>query len=103
MNISRIRDIVIDKDLPDEAKHYKLIFEISKDEHAVETVLELLAAERRRKGKMISEMNALLSQGDVMLDNPELNRGNFFQQKVKEFYSEWKEFVNHLYRQTKQQ
>lgn len=98
MDIKKIRQIVIE-DLIDEATKRLLIIDvISEDPEAIVDVLEILNSERKRKKKMISEMNELISKSDVALENPKLNKDTFINKEISEFYKRWDSFVKHLWK-----
>lgn len=97
MDINKIRTIVNSNDgiISDAEKRGLIIAVIAEDERAIIDVLEILASERRKKKELISEFSTLLSKADAALDSPKLNKNDFIQKEVEEFYVKNKDYVIH--------
>jgi hypothetical protein len=74
---------------------------IAMDERAIPDILDILASERKNKKELISDFNTLLSKADSALDSPKLNKGNFIQAEVKDFYVKNKDYVRHNWKDYK--
>lgn len=101
MDIEKIKEVVNNPFIPEEMKRSGILKEIARDKTAIGDILGILDHERSRSKELIVEMNVLLSQADVALDNKKLNKGDFIQAKVKTFYENWKDYVNHCFREYK--
>lgn len=75
-----------------------LLIELSKDEDVIPSILEMLNTERDNKNILIKDMNVLLSQSDTIIENPKLNKSNFFQDKISEFYKKYSNYVTHCFK-----
>lgn len=72
-----------------------LLIAIAAEPEAIPTVLQILDNERKHKNELITEMNALLSIADTIIEEPKLNRDNFIRKRVDDFYEKYKEDVGH--------
>lgn len=94
MDIDKIRVIVNNGILPADVIERKVIELIAEDEKAIVDVLALLNSERQRKERLLMEMNTLLSKSFVGLKEPKINKDNFIQKEIIEFYRNHKKIVS---------
>jgi len=97
MDLQKIKDIV-NSDLDNKSKEYKVLGVLAKDKKAIPTILEMLDRERKIKEEVQSEMNLLLSKAHIGLDNKKFNSGNFMQKEIIEFYTKYKDYVGHCFK-----
>jgi hypothetical protein len=97
MNLQELKSI-INSELSDELKESQIIYSLSKDENIIPIIMELLERERIFKKELSSDMNLLLSKAHVGLDNKKLNEDNFMQKEIVEFYTKYKGYVGHCFK-----
>lgn len=97
MDLAKIKSILLTNDgiITEVEKRAMVIAVIAMDERAIPDILDILAAERKKKKELISDFNTLLSKVDSALDTPKLNKGGFIQAEVKDFYIKNKDYVRH--------
>lgn len=72
-----------------------LLIAIASDKKAIPIILNMLHEERNHKNELITEMNALLSVADTIIEEPKLNRDNFIRKRIDDFYEKYKPDVAH--------
>lgn len=94
MNLKVIKEIVNSDNI-----HWEqlLLIAIAADKEAIPNVLVILDNERQHKNELISEMNALLSITDTIIEEPKLNRDNFIRKRIDDFYEKYKDDVSHCF------
>ena len=97
MNLKELKSI-INSDLPDEVIKSEIINSIAKDENVIITIMKVLESERKFKSEMYSEMNLLLSKSHIGLDNKKYNQNNFMQKEIVEFYTKYRGYVGHCFK-----
>jgi hypothetical protein len=97
MNLKELKSI-INSDLPDEVIKLAVINSIAKDENVIITIMKVLEREREFKKEIHSEMNLLLSKAHIGLDNKKFNEGNFMQKEIVEFYTKYRGYVGHCFK-----
>lgn len=103
MNLKTIKAILNEDMLSDDHKESLIFHEMSKDSKVLPRLLAILDEERQRNKEIMRDMNALLGKADVALDNKKLNKDNFIQREVKEFYVKWKDIISHCFRDYKKE
>lgn len=98
MNIKELKSI-INSNLSDEVIKLQIINSLAKDENVITLVMKILESERQFKKEMNEEMNLLLSKAHVGLDDKKFNKGNFMQQEIIEFYTKYKGYIGHCFKQ----
>lgn len=94
MNIKKIKEI-LEAGYPDDVSEHLIINTISEDEDVVPTIMKILDAERKRKRKLISDMNLELSRAHIGLENPKVNKGHFMDKEILKFYLRNKDQIGH--------
>ena len=97
MNLKLLKSI-LNQDLPEEIQENLIINVLSKDENVVPLVMKIINAERNFKKQLTSEMNNLLGKLDCGLTNPKLNKDNFMQKEVEDFYKKYKGIVSNNFK-----
>lgn len=97
MDLKKIKSI-INSNLPDEVVESEIINLIAKDENVIITMMKVLETERKFKSEMYSEMNLLLSKSHIGLDNKKYNQDNFMQKEIIEFYTKYRGYVGHCFK-----
>lgn len=97
MNIEKIKEIV-NADLPDEWKRRGVIAVLADDKNVIADVLSILDHERDQSKELITDMNVLLSKADTALTTPKLNKDNFIQGEIAQFYTKWSKRVFHVFK-----
>lgn len=83
MNLEKIKEIVNAGNINWE---FMLLYEISKDEKAIPSIMQILDAERRDNKELIQDLNAMLSKAHLGLEKPQINKGGFMQKEIRDFY-----------------
>jgi phosphomannomutase len=96
MNIQKIRKIFEQGWGDEDAKHL-LIKTLAEDEDAIVTVLEILDYERKRRKKLLAEMNLELSRAHLTIEKPEINKDDFVIKNIIKFYRRNKDQVSHVF------
>ena len=97
MDIKKIREIV-NSELSDEYTEKMIIDVISKDEKVIPMIMKILEEERLYKNEVYSEMNLLLSKAHLGLENKKYNSDGFMQKEIVEFYTKYKGYVGHCFK-----
>ncbi len=97
MDIKHIQEVV-NSTLSDEQKETLIIDILSQDEKIIPLIMRILDTERKRKDKMTSEMNVLLSKAHIGLDDAKFNSNGFMQKEIVAFYKKWQVFVGHCFK-----
>ncbi|MCC6683438.1 MAG: hypothetical protein IT247_00045 [Bacteroidia bacterium] len=97
MDIKKIREIV-NSELSDEYTEKMIIDVISKDEKVIPIIMKILEDERLYKNEVYSEMNLLLSKAHLGLENKKYNSDGFMQKEIIEFYTKYKGYVGHCFK-----
>ena len=97
MNLQELKSI-INSGLPDDVVKSKIINSIAKDENVIITIMKVLESERKFKNEIHDEMNVLLSKAHIGLDDKKFNYGNFMQKEIIEFYTKYKGYVGHCFK-----
>src|SRR5690606_13690207 len=97
MNIQELKSI-INSGLPDDIVKSEIINSLAKDENVIPVVMEILERERQFKKEIHDEMNVLLSKAHIGLDDKKFNDGNFMQKEIIEFYTKYKGYVAHCFK-----
>jgi hypothetical protein len=97
MNLQELKSI-INSGLPDDVVKSKIINSIAKDENVIPVVMKILERERQFKKEIHEEMNVLLSKAHVGLDDNKFNEGNFMQKEIIEFYTKYKGYIGHCFK-----
>lgn len=97
MNIKELKEI-INSSLPEEIIKSEIINSIAKDENAIPTIMLILERERKFKKQISDEMNLLLSKAHTGLDNRKFNDGDFMQKEIIDFYTKYKGYVGHCFK-----
>lgn len=97
MNLEELKTI-INSDLSDTVKKSEIINSLAKDENVIPVVMRILESEREFKKEVQTEMNLLLSKAHIGLDEKKLNKGDFIQKEIVEFYTKYKGVVGHCFK-----
>lgn len=97
MNLQELKSI-INSGLPDEVVKSEIINSLAKDENVIPVVMKILERERQFKKEIHEEMNVLLSKAHIGLDDKKFNDGNFMQKEIIEFYTKYKDYVGHCFK-----
>lgn len=97
MDIKKIREIV-NSELSDEYTEKMIINVISKDEKVIPMIMKILEDERLYKNEVYSEMNLLLSKAHLGLENKKYNSDGFMQKEIIEFYTKYRGYVGHCFK-----
>jgi hypothetical protein len=97
MDIKLIREVV-NSSADDGTIEYMIIQILAQDEKVIPTIMDILAAERKKKSKLITEMNMQLSRADIGLGDNELNEDGFMQEEIRKFYAKFKDQVGHCFK-----
>ncbi len=97
MNLQELKSI-INSGLSDDVIKSEIINSLAKDENVITVVMKILESERRFKKEIHEEMNLLLSKAHVGLDDSNFNEGNFMQKEIIEFYTKYKGYVGHCFK-----
>jgi hypothetical protein len=97
MNLQKLK-VIINSVLPDNTKEQQIIGILAEDEKVFSLLMKILDAERTFKKELTSDMNLLLSKAHIGLDNKKFNEGNFMQKEIVEFYTKYKGFVGHCFK-----
>lgn len=97
MNIKELKSI-INSGLPDDIIKSEIINSLAKDENVIQDVMRILERERQLKKEIHNEMNVLLSKAHIGLDNKKFNECNFIQKEIIDFYTKYKEYIGHCFK-----
>ena len=97
MNIKELKSI-INSGLPDDVIKSEIINSLAKDENVIPVVMRILERERQFKKEIHNEMNVLLSKAHIGLDDKKFNGGNFIQKEIIDFYTKYKGYVGHCFK-----
>ena len=97
MNLQELKSI-INSGLSDDVIKSEIINSLAKDENIIPIVMKILERERQFKKEIHDEMNVLLSKAHVGLDDKKFNDGNFMQKEIIEFYTKYKCYVGHCFK-----
>lgn len=97
MNLQELKSI-INSGLPDDVVKSEIINSLAKDENVIPVVMKILERERQFKKEIHEEMNVLLSKAHIGLDDKKFNEGNFMQKEIIEFYTKYKGYVGHCFK-----
>ena len=97
MNLQELKSI-INSGMPDDVVKSEIINSLAKDENIIPVVMKILERERQFKKEIFEEMNVLLSKAHVGLDDKKFNDGNFMQKEIIEFYTKYKDYVGHCFK-----
>ena len=97
MNIKELKSI-INSGLPDDVIKSEIINSLAKDENVIPVVMRILERERQFKKEIHNEMNVILSKAHIGLDDKKFNNGNFIQKEIIDFYTKYKGYVGHCFK-----
>lgn len=97
MNLQELKSI-INSGLPDDVIKSEIINSLAKDENVIPVVMKILERERQFKKEIHEEMNTLLSKAHIGLDNKKLNKEDFIQKEIVDFYTKYKGYVGHCFK-----
>ncbi len=97
MNLQELKSI-INSGLPDDVVKSEIINSLANDENVIPVLMKILERERQFKKEIHEEMNLLLSKAHVGLDDNKFNDGNFMQKEIIEFYTKYKGYVGHCFK-----
>ena len=97
MNIKELKSI-INSGLSDDVIKSEIINSLAKDENVIPVVMRILERERQIKKEIHNEMNVLLSKAHIGLDDKKFNEGNFIQKEIIDFYTKYKGYVGHCFK-----
>ena len=97
MNIKELKSI-INSALPDDVIKSEIINSLAKDENVIPVVMRILERERQFKKEIHNEMNVILSKAHIGLDDKKFNEGNFIQKEIIYFYTKYKGYVGHCFK-----
>lgn len=97
MNIKELKSI-INSGLSDDVIKSEIINSLAKDENVIPVVMRILERERQFKKEIHNEMNVLLSKAHIGLDDKKFNEGNFIQKEIIDFYTKYKGYVGHCFK-----
>lgn len=99
MNLKLITEIISSPALEQEQKENLILLEIAKNERALPYVLEILAAERRDRRELISDMNMELSRAHTIIRDKKFFRKmqEFVDDEIIKFYQKYKAVVGHCF------
>ena len=97
MNIKELKSI-INSALPDDVIKSEIINSLAKDENVIPVVIRILERERQFKKEIHNEMNVILSKAHIGLDDKKFNEGNFIQKEIIDFYTKYKGYVGHCFK-----
>lgn len=97
MNLQELKSI-INSGLPDDVVKSEIINSLAKDENIIPIIMKILERERQFKKEIHEEMNLLLSKAHVGLDDKKFNADNFMQKEIIEFYTKYKDYVGHCFK-----
>jgi hypothetical protein len=97
MNLQELKSI-INSGSSDDVIKSEIINSLAKDENVIPVVMKILERERQFKKEIHQEMNLLLSKAHVGLDNKKFNEEDFIQKEIIEFYTKYKGYVGHCFK-----
>ena len=97
MNLQELKSI-INSGLPDDVIKSEIINSLAKDENVIPVMMKFLERERQFKKEIHEEMNVLLSKAHVGLDKKKFNKDNFMQKEIIKFYTKYKGYVGHCFK-----
>ena len=97
MNIKELKSIR-NSALPDDVIKSEIINSLAKDENVIPVVIRILERERQFKKEIHNEMNVILSKAHIGLDDKKFNEGNFIQKEIIDFYTKYKGYVGHCFK-----
>ena len=97
MNIKELKSI-INSGLSDDVIKSEIINSLAKDENVIPVVMRILERERQFKKEIHNEMNVILSKAHIGLDDKKFNEGNFIQKEIIDFYTKYKGYVGHCFK-----
>ena len=98
MNIDKIKRIVNSDHLFENEKKSLIINELALDENVLPLMMRILENERRHNSEISSNMNFLLSKAHIALDDKKVNKDGFIQREIVEFYTKYKDYVGHCFK-----
>jgi hypothetical protein len=96
MNINKIRKIFEDGWGDEDAEHM-LIAALAEDENIIPTIMDILNYERKRRKKLLDEMNLELSRAHLTIEKPEINKNHFVEKAICKFYRKNKDQIGHCF------
>lgn len=96
MNLEKIREI-LNAGYPDDFTEKLIIDTLSKDEQVIPLIMDILAYERRRKKKILSEINFQLSRAHLTIEKPAINNNHFVENEIIKFYHNNKDQIGHCF------
>mgnify|MGYP001458623716 FL=1 len=97
MNVQELKSI-INSALPDDVIKSEIINSLAKDENVIPVVMRILERERQFKKEIHNEMNVILSKAHIGLDDKKFNEGNYIQKEIIDFYTKYKGYVGHCFK-----
>lgn len=106
MDLNRLKDI-LNSSNSDDMKRHMIIKVLADDEAVIPDILDLLAYERKRKKKLITEINFQLSRAHIALekgkfDKKGLNGDHFIEKEIEGFYHSFSDQVGHCFKKLSQ-
>lgn len=102
MDLNSLKDI-LNGGYPDDIKRHMIIKTLAADEEVIPDILDILAHERKRKKKLVEEMNFQLSRAHIGLEKSKfaktgLNGDRFIEKEIGNFYHNFKDQVGHCFK-----
>ena len=98
MDLTKIKHIINEEMLSEELKEDMIINIIASDKKVFTTIIKIIESERKQNDNLITDMNLLLSKAHIGLEEPIVNKNNFIQQEIIEFYHKYKDVIGHCFK-----
>ncbi|HYE67512.1 MAG TPA: hypothetical protein VEA58_02810 [Anaerovoracaceae bacterium] len=72
-----------------------MLKEIANDPDAIPKIMQMLDEERRTNKNLVTDLNFQLSRAHVVLEAPEMNKGEFVAAEIRKFYETGR--IGHCY------
>jgi hypothetical protein len=102
MDLKGLKEI-LNGGYPDDMKRQLVIKILADDEQVIPDILNILEYERKRKKKLVEEMNFQLSRAHIGLEKSKfaktgLNGDHFIEKEIGIFYHKFKDQVGHCFK-----
>lgn len=91
--IQKIKEIV-ERDILDSSKEELILEEISNSSQAIIRLMKIIDYKFNRNIRQLQELNLLLSKADIAIEDPKMNKNNFIQKEIEDFYKKNPTFVH---------
>jgi ribosomal protein L18 len=100
MNIQKIKEVVNDKLIVENAKRHLILQIIAEDKDAHKTLLEILDIQNKQKQELIEDLNLEVSRLHIFMLDPKLLKQStkkFALQNVEDLYVKYKGIIKHCF------